>query len=218
LLTPIPVLQDIQPNRIAVLMWLAIAVIVTVAIDSALSRRDWRRSAPRLALVALALIPVLPAALPTMRVPIPSFFSQLQHAGMRDATTLLVAPFFRGVNGADPMLWDAVAGDSFSMPEAYAFVPRNGAGDAGYGPPPDPLNSTMQRIQDTGALIVVRGAERAKVADVLKADGVKHVVVGPMAYRGQMVAFFTDLFGRPPTQTGGVQLWRDVDRAGVVPA
>ena len=111
-----------------------------------------------------------------------------------------------------------VAGDSFAMPEAYAFIPINSRGDPNYGPPPDALNTIMQRIQDTGVVIVVRGFLRTVVADVLKADGVKDVVVGPMANRGQMVAFFTDLFGRPPAQIDGVQLWRDVDRAGVVPA
>ena len=218
LLTPIPVLQDIQPNRVAVLMWLAIAVLVGMAIDSALSRHDWRQSAPRLALVALALIPVLPADLSTTSVPIPAFFQRLQHNGIRDGTTLLVAPFFRDGAGADPMLWGAVAGDSFAMPEAYAFIPINSRGDPNYGPPPDALNTIMQRIQDTGVVIVVRGFLRSVVADVLKADGFKDVVVGPMANRGQMVAFFTDLFGRPPAQIDGVQLWRDVDRAGVAPA
>ena len=116
------------------------------------------------------------------------------------------------------MLWGAVAGDSFAMPEAYAFIPINSRGDPNYGPPPDALNTIMQRIQDTGVVIVVRGFLRSVVADVLKADGVKDVVVGPMANRGQMVAFFTDLFGRPPAQIDGVQLWRDVDRAGVAPA
>jgi len=217
-LTSVPVLQDIQPNRIAVLMWLAIAVLVGMAIDSALSRHDWSQSAPRLVLVALALIPVLPADLSTTSVPIPTFFQHLQRDGIRDGTTLLVAPFFRDGGGADPMLWGAVAGDAFGMPEAYAFVPLNKAGDPNYGPPPDALNTIMQKIQDTGVAIVVRGALRPQVATALKADGVQDVVVGPMNTRGQMVAFFTDLFGRPPAQIDGVQLWRNVDRAGIVAA
>jgi hypothetical protein len=43
------------------------------------------------------------------------------------------------------------------------------------------------------------------------------VIVGPMQNRKQMVVFFTDLFGRPPLEVDGVQIWRDVDRFGVVP-
>jgi hypothetical protein len=41
------------------------------------------------------------------------------------------------------------------------------------------------------------------------------VIVGPMPYRKQMVGFFTDLFGRPPEEIDGVQVWTDVRRLGV---
>jgi hypothetical protein len=30
-----------------------------------------------------------------------------------------------------------------------------------------------------------------------------------MRYRTEMIALFTDLFGKPATEAGGVQLWRD---------
>ena len=36
------------------------------------------------------------------------------------------------------------------------------------------------------------------------------VIVGPLRYRTEMIELFTDLLGRPPIETGGVQLWRDV--------
>ena len=32
-------------------------------------------------------------------------------------------------------------------------------------------------------------------------------MVGPMANQDQMVRFFTDLLGRPPSQEGGVFVW-----------
>jgi hypothetical protein len=45
-------------------------------------------------------------------------------------------------------------------------------------------------------------------------NGITDVIVGPMDHRAAMVAFFTDLFGRPPQEADGVQLWRGVGAPG----
>jgi len=62
--------------------------------------------------------------------------------------------------------------------------------------------------------LVARGAVRDQVFRDIAATGIKDVVVGPMNHRDQMVGFFTDLFGRPPAEVSGVQLWRGVAGAG----
>jgi hypothetical protein len=216
LLSQLPVVGDAQPNRIAVFMWLAIAVLVTIAIDGALSRR-WRHAAPRLGAIALALATVLPAPLPASTVPVPAFFQNWQQEGIPDGTTMLVAPFVNGGAAVDPMVWAAVAGDGFRMPEAYAAIPQ-ADGTTAYGPIPTELASAMQNIQHSGVTIAARGDVRDQIGQDLQAAGVSDVVVGPMNNRAQMVAFFTDLFGRPPDVVDGVELWRGVDSAGVVPA
>lgn len=216
-LQSLPLFENALPSRLVVFMWLAVAVLIGIAVDSALAWHEWRKTAPRLVAIAVALLAIVPAALPVSNVSVPAFFQHTQQDGVADGSTLLVAPFFTDGAGADPMLWAAVAGDSFRMPEAYAFVPGDAAGHASFGPPANALTSLMQQIQDTGVVIVVRDPLRSVVANVLVADGVQDVVVGPMANRGQMVAFFTDLFGRPPVDIDGVQLWRNVDRQGVAP-
>jgi hypothetical protein len=63
----------------------------------------------------------------------------------------------------------------------------------------------------------VRGPVRAQVARDLHTLPIQDVVVGPMNNEGQMVAFFTDLFGRSPAHTQGVELWRHIED-GVAPA
>ena len=217
-LAQLPLVGDLLPNRIALFMWLAIAVIVTIAIDGALSSRRWRHAAPRLGAIALALAAVLPAPLPASSAEVPAFFQNWQQEGIPDGTTILVAPFITATStGDDPMLWAAVAGDGFRMPEAYEFVPQ-ADGTPGYGPPPTELSSSMETIQFGGVTIVARGAVRVQIGRDLQAAAVSDVVVGPMNNRGQMVAFFTDLFGRPPDEVDGVELWRYVDSAGVMPA
>jgi hypothetical protein len=115
------------------------------------------------------------------------------------------------------MVWLAVAGDGFRMPEAYAAIPQ-ADGTTAFGPIPTELAAVMENIQYSGVTIAARGDMRDQIGRDIQAAGVSDVVVGPMNNRAQTVAFFTDLFGRPPDEVDGVELWRNVDSAGVVSA
>jgi hypothetical protein len=84
-----------------------------------------------------------------------------------------------------------------------------------YGPAPTQLSHTMEAIQDNGSALVARGEVRNQIARDLDTAGIDVVIVGPMPNRSQMVAFFTDLFGRPPEEVDGVELWTGVDGSGV---
>jgi hypothetical protein len=68
----------------------------------------------------------------------------------------------------------------------------------------------MMEVQDTGVLPELRAEDRAAAAKELSDADVSVVIVGPMHYREEMIALFTDLFGQPPVEAGGVQLWRNV--------
>jgi hypothetical protein len=48
---------------------------------------------------------------------------------------------------------------------------------------------------------------RLGYANNLKSWGVQTVIVGPMANQDQMVRFFSDILGRPPSHEGGVYVW-----------
>lgn len=215
-LTSVPIVENILPARFAVFMWLAIAVVVTVAVDNGAQRR-LRSALPRLATLIVALAVIFPAQVMSSTADVPQFFHHWQQEGLRQDATELVAPFFYDGAGADPMLWAAVAGDEVRMPEAYAYVPLPD-GRPNFGPAATQLSTIMEAIQDRGVTIVARGQVRAQVGRDLVAARVTDVIVGPMNARAQMVGFFTDLFGRPPAQTDGVQIWRNVDVHGVAPA
>jgi hypothetical protein len=66
-------------------------------------------------------------------------------------------------------------------------------------------------IQQRGAWLVARGEIRAQVAADLKAADVRHVIVGPTQHWRQMLAFFTDLFGRAPEIVDEIAIWRDIN-------
>jgi hypothetical protein len=212
--THVPLIQDVLPNRTALFGWLAIAVLLTLAIDSAGRGAEWRRGLPRLAVVAVSLVFVLPARLPASTTTVPVFFQHWRQEGIPSGTVVMVAPFFRDGAAADPMLWSAAAGIDFAMPEAYAVVPQ-ADGSPLYGPSPTQLSEVMEAIQDHGTAIIARGAVRSQIARDIRAKDIREVIVGPMQHRGEMVRFFADLLGRPPESTDGVDVWRGVDRHGV---
>ena len=214
--TQAPLLESVVPSRFAVFVWLAIAGVVAVAVDETL-RLPWRRAGPRLAVIAVGLTVVIPAPLTSSTTAVPAFFARWDHEGMRPDATVMIAPFFRDGAGADPMIWAAIAGDAIRMPEAFAFVPTAN-GTASYGPPGTQLSDIMEAIQGGGGILVARGDVRAQIARDLTAKGITDVIVGPMNQRAQMVAFFSDLFGQPPEEVDGVEIWRDVDRTGVAPS
>lgn len=212
----LPIAEAVVTSRFVVFTWLAVAILVGIALERSL-HAPRRQAALRLTALGVALLLIVPTPIPSRTAPVPEFFARWDQEGMRPDAVVLIAPFFRDGAGADPMLWAAVAGDEPRMPEAYAFVARP-TGRAGYGPVPNQLSAIMETIQDETVDLVARGAVRSLVADDLRAKGITDVIVGPMARGRAMIAFFSDLFGRDPEAVDGVWIWRAVDVHGVSPA
>lgn len=212
----LPILEAVIASRFVVFTWLAVAILVGFGWQRA-SRGSLRQAVPRVALVGIALVVILPAPLRSSTTTAPAFFARWDQAGLRADATILFAPFFRDGAGADPMLWAAIAGDEPRMVEAYAYVPLPD-GRASYGPARTQLFTLMETIQDNDVTIVARGAVRDQVAADLRARGITDVIVGPLTRTRAMLAFFEDLFGRPAEGVDGVWIWRDVDVQGVTPA
>lgn len=213
----LPLAENILPARLSLYMWLAIAVLVAIAVEAALRAQTWRRTAAGLAAIAVSLAAIVPAGLGVWQADTPAFFMNWSRHGIPDSAVVLIAPFFRDGAGASPMLWSAVAGGGVRMPEAYAYIPA-ADGTPMYGPPANDLSQIMEQIQDSGVVIVARGAEREAVSGDLRRLQIQDIIVGPMDKRVQMVAFFTDLLGRSPRNVDGVQWWPNVQQEGVAPA
>lgn len=208
-----PVLQDATPARITIFMWLAVAALVAILVDRSFAAGAWRATA-RFAVIGVGVAALIPAPFASEPTGTPAFFKHWAQQGIPESTVVMIAPFFRDGAGAAPMMWTAEAGAGVRMPEAYAFVP-SASGTPMYGPPPNNLTHAMEFIQDTGNAAVVRGVARDAVAADVRALGIDAVIVGPMDQRRQMLAFFTDLFGRPPQTVEGVAIWRHIKKEGV---
>ena len=211
----LPLLEHALPGRLIVYTWLAVAVLIAIVVDEAL-QRPREQALRRLAVLAVALAVATPAPLRTWTTEVPPFFARWNQGRIPAGDIVLMAPFFRNGAGAAPMVWAAAAGAEARMYEAYAYVPLPD-GKPSFGPATTQLSKLMEAVQDRGVLIVARGDVRRLVAADLQAAMIDHVIVGPMLNRQQMVGFFTDLFGRPPDEIDGVQIWSDVRRLGVAP-
>jgi hypothetical protein len=205
----LPLVGSALPARLFVGVDLLAGLLLAAVLEDAL-RAPWRRPATvaALALTALTGVTLLPALpFPSTSVPVPPFFRQGGNASLPTGSVALVAPFAHDGPSDDPMLWQAVAGMGFRMPEGY-FVRRGGGRWRSDGPAPSATSAAMIGIQDGGAPPAVTAGLRRRLMADLARWRVQSVIVGPMAHQAEMRGFVTQLLERAPQSVGGVLLWR----------
>lgn len=208
----LPLVGNMLAERLMLYAYLMAAVLVAVTLDSLLAQPD-RRPLFAAGLAALVLVPLVPELdFPATRATTPAFFRSDGVQSLEKNSVALVAPFARDTSTSGPMLWQAEADMRYRMPEGYSLGPDR-SGRFIYLPIPTPLSKTMGEIQAGAPAPVLDPPTRAAlVADLARAD-VSAVIVGPMANRDAMIAFFDELLRADPVSVGGVTLWTDVDPA-----
>jgi hypothetical protein len=192
------------PGRLMLFAFLGIGIVVGDLVVAAV-RAGPRQGTVAVAAMFLAFVPLLPR-LPftSTQTEVPVFF----HAGggvaqLPPGSIVLVTPFSNN-HSSEAMLWQATAGYAFRMPEGEAFVPG-----PTLGPPRSLLQSALDGL-DRGEAAPTSAGDRARALDDLSAAGVTTVVAGPSPGHDQIVQYLTALLGRPPAQSGGVDVWWDV--------
>jgi hypothetical protein len=209
----IPVLDNLLPNRLMLYVFLLAGLLVAVFTDAVLSRRSPRRKLLGMAAVALALLALLPRSpAPSTPLDVPPLFASSAAGRIPPGSVALVAPFAHYPPTVAPMLWQAMSGMRFRMPEGY-FVGADAAGRAQFGPSATPLSQAMEAIQAGRPPPPPTPAVHAVLVGILRGWRVQTVLVGPMGHQATMVGFFTTLLGRPPTPVGGVLAWWDLGHA-----
>ena len=196
-----PVIDNILPARLMLQGFLFAAILVAVFVDSVLDHRAPRTVSLALsALAILALIPVLPY--PSTAPPLPAYFTGAVKQ-LPEGSVALVAPYARASHG-EAMLWQALSGMWFRMPEGYMFVPHPAVNSA--DPPASATQTTLAALEQGDRLNLDAAGRQALLAD-LDRWHVAAVIVGPMSHRDAVIALYTGLLGQPPELTGGVALW-----------
>jgi hypothetical protein len=199
-----PVVRDILPGRLMLLVFLLLAILVAVFVDSIRWRIRRNRLTAGLAMAAamLTLVPATPVA--TTPFAVPAFFQGALGSRIRQGGVVLVAPYAYAWDDV-AMIWQSASGMWFRMPEGYGTVP---------GPS---LNAPSTSLGD--ALIDLdRGEPYAGMSlhtrQLLLADlrrwKVDAVVVGPMAHQAGVLQLFQDLLGQAPDSVGGVYVWSPI--------
>jgi hypothetical protein len=204
-LAHLPLIEHALPGRMTMYFFLAVAILVGIAIEQ-LQRMPVGRRVAGIAFIALALAVAMPRPFGTWKSPTPPWFEGPGPTALGPDALVLFAPHFANGAGAAPMQWTAVAGNQPRMWQGYAYVPRED-GRPGYGPPPNDLTRMMVEIQDNGTALLATGEDRQRALAALTETGATHVLVGALRYRDEMVAFFTDLLGAPPEEADGVAIW-----------
>jgi len=203
----LPLFENILPARLALMMFLLLALLVAIFVD--------RSRLPRVAIVAslaiafAPLVPDLPYA--SSASASPSFFERGAHE-IPAGSVALVAPI-AGVSGGTTraMLWQVAADLRFRMPEGYVIRPQGSfALPQVYAVLFDRL-AQLGRGEHPPPLIA---AQRAEIRCTLLRFGVEAVVVGPMKTgRQETIGLFREVLGENPTGIDGVVLWPDVSVA-----
>ena len=206
----LPLLQNMLPGRLMLFAFLGIGIVVG-DLASAAIRAGPRQGAVAVAALAVALLPLVPR-LPFVSTDAnaPAFFRAGGGvAQLPPASVVLVTPFSNN-HSSEAMFWQYTADYAFRMPEGEAFVP--GLPGPTLGPPRSHLQSTLDAL-DHGGAAPTSASERSQALQDLSAFGVRTVVAGPSPGHDQIVQYLTALLGRPPAQSGGVDVWWDVTRS-----
>jgi hypothetical protein len=196
-----PVVRDILPARLMVLVFLLLAILMALFIEST----RWSILRNRLAVsaaTAIALLTLIPATpVGTTPFAVPGFFQGTIESRIRQGSVVLVAPYAYAWDDV-AMIWQSAGGMWFRMPEGYGTVPG-----PSLNAPSTSLGDLMIAIDRGVAYTGVTAQRRELLLADLRRWKVEAVVVGPMAHQGDMVELFRDLLGRVPDSVGGVYLW-----------
>ena len=201
-LATVPLLHNVVPSRLMLYVFLFASLLLSVLVDRwDFASRPRTMAAGAIAVLALlTLLPRIPFA--TSLADVPAFFSAGAVSTLPTNSVVLVVPYAHELESR-AMLWQLSADLRFKMPEGYANRP----GPA-LDPAPTMLGHDLMAMQHGAPAPQVSTAYRTAALAELRRWQVQAVVLGPMAGEGRVVEFLTALMGTPPTQDGGVYLWR----------
>jgi hypothetical protein len=210
--THVEVTSHILPGRFAVVMWLAIAWLVAVGVDEAITRVPGRR-ALAVVIVALAcLVPLVPASAErTPRLAVtPALFRTDLRANIPDGATVMVAPMATAGNDAAE-LWQVRSGMRFRQLGGYMVHAVGTHRTPSYGPSAQALTTlfgidlTSDRPYKGELTPALLDAARAE----LRASGASMLIVGYSRLGvTRLIAIPEQLLGRPADRRlGDTSIW-----------
>jgi len=223
LFEPIPVLQNIEPDRFALVVQFAVAALVGVGADRlyrvwlARPQQTGRARGVRVGIAAVVavvlLLPVVPRRIGSPPVTAPPFFTTSQQQVIPDGAVALTYPFNPLSRLNSGMLWQSVGGMRFRIFGGEIFVPG-----------PDGRSTTVPTRPIPNVLLpLMRGNDRStgsahwrteqQALVRLLRDSKVDVVLAWVPYRGSQpfMQLVQSTLGSEPDVVGDVAIWLHVE-------
>jgi hypothetical protein len=156
LLRDVPVVDGALPMRFALALLPLIGTVLAVAIDRALRAGSGAVRFGVPVLIAAALLPVVPAPLPTAdRPPVPAFIADGYWRRCVEPGGVLVPVPLPTPKQPYPMRWAAAANAEFAIPEGFFIGPYAAGGRASMGTAPRPTSKLLAQVAETGRVPAV---------------------------------------------------------------
>lgn len=210
----LPLLESVVPVRFGLVLLPVAGALLALAIEAV--GRLPRRSAGELpvrrlayALVALALVPLLPLPLLTHRgVPVPRFITEgTWRAYVPPGRTLVTVPVTSNKH-SDGMHWWAQSGADYAFPGGYFIGPGRLPGTAVFGPPPRPTDLLLAAVAEGAKAPRVTARMRDGLLADLRFWRAGALVLSDREPRADVLReLVTDLVDAEGVRTGGVTVW-----------
>lgn len=211
LLGQAPLFESVVVSRFAMGCIAPIAVLLALGVERALADRA---SEPRwflpagIALLAAALLPLLPTPLHTVRAAAtPSFFAEDTWRGYVEHGGAVVPVPVPDPLDASPLAWQVDAGLEFPVPEGYFVGPGEDGVHGRYGAVPRPTSSLLAEVARSGVRADVDDADRAFAAQDLRFWRADVVVLGAHPEADALRGTVEDLLGIPARRVADVWVW-----------
>jgi hypothetical protein len=198
----LPLLEDLDAARLMVLAWVGIAVVVAVATDHALRRRG-RDRLLRSALIATALVTLLPAAMPVTAASAPAYITSADAATIPAGDTVLIVPLIEGA-GFNALIWQVQAGLRWRMVNGNAY----GSNGMAYFPR-STLTNTLAALE-LGGRVDIGTLGVSGMRDDLRRLGVGTVIVSGGPQHEQELGLMRRILGPETYAGGGALVWHGV--------
>lgn len=196
----IPLVRDVLPARLGVYIYLAVGVLLAVA----LSRLFTLRAGAALATVAaaIALIPLVPA-FPLRAIPVtaPQFFTSSAVTVIPQGSVMLAIPWTSAdsLQQMNALVWAAESHVRFRVIGGY-FLNPPAAGQ-------EELHAFVDSLANTQPPPQLDAPGRDHILGLLRQNNVGVVVLGPVPQQAAGRDLLTSLLGSQPRDVDGNDLW-----------
>ncbi|ASW53679.1 hypothetical protein [Plantactinospora sp. KBS50] len=209
LLLDLPVVDGALPIRFALAVTPLLAIVLVVALDRARALR-WSRArwvAP--AVLAAAILPVLPGPLPTTgRPPVPEFFTAGHWRDCVRPTGVLVPVPLPTPNAPWAMRWAAVENVGFAMPEGFFIGPYGDEHGASLGVYKQPTSALLAEVGRSGTIPRIGPTQRERARQDLEFWNASCVVLADDAPHPESLRSTVEALLGPATRDIDVWVWR----------